>query len=62
MGQPSALKPTSLKEFPITDEPEASLDRERVSEVSQREDKNSPIPFQSLINKLYISSSLRNPL
>ena len=42
-------------------EPEASVKRERVSEVSQREGKNSPLPFHCLINKLHISRSLKKP-
>ena len=43
-------------------EPEASVNRERVSEVSQVEDKNSPIPFHCSINKLHISRSLKKPV
>ena len=43
-------------------EPEAFVNRERVSEVSQREDKKGPIPFHCSINKLHISRSLKKPV
>ena len=43
-------------------EPEATVNRERVSEVSQREDKNNAISFHCSINKLHISRFLTKPV